>query len=211
MVGEIEMRDQDLRSMHAALAASEQHHRAMAENVNDLITRVTPDGTSVYVSPACKRLLGYEPEELIGTGPTLPQIDTKMRFQERPNSTPCSGDGGGNASPVRNSGKDRLYHPRPAIFGSSRRLLSQVGDLFEKLFLLFLTNFSVVGDGLRKAGQSMADLSVSRGLKVSYGNVDGLNGAGIHLADNAVVDLYIVQDRGRLWKVWNLHLRREIP
>lgn len=69
MVDEIEQRDLDLKSIHAALATSEQHHRALAENVSDMITRLAPDCTRVYVSPACKRLLGYEPEELIGRTP----------------------------------------------------------------------------------------------------------------------------------------------
>ena len=38
----------------------------LAEDASDLIARHTPDGTIVYVSPAARRILGYEPEELIG-------------------------------------------------------------------------------------------------------------------------------------------------
>ncbi len=38
----------------------------LAEDASDLIARHTPEGTIVYVSPAARRILGYEPEELIG-------------------------------------------------------------------------------------------------------------------------------------------------
>ena len=66
MVDKIDSRDEELRSMHLALAASEQHHRELAENATDMISRLSPDFTRTYVSPSCKRLLGFEPEELIG-------------------------------------------------------------------------------------------------------------------------------------------------
>lgn len=49
------------------LADSELRYRLMAENTTDLIARHAKDGTFLYVSPACRALLGYEPEELIGT------------------------------------------------------------------------------------------------------------------------------------------------
>jgi PAS domain S-box-containing protein len=46
--------------------ASEQRYRLMAENSTDMIARQSPDGIFLYVSPACRALLGYEPEELTG-------------------------------------------------------------------------------------------------------------------------------------------------
>lgn len=52
-----------------ALRASEAKFRLLAENSTDMISRHSPDGTFVYVSPASRRLLGYEPGELIGTSP----------------------------------------------------------------------------------------------------------------------------------------------
>jgi PAS domain S-box-containing protein len=45
---------------------SERQFRLLAENSIDMISRVKPDGTRIYVSPAYKTTLGFEPEELIG-------------------------------------------------------------------------------------------------------------------------------------------------
>ncbi len=46
---------------------SEEKYRLLAENSTDMISKHTPEGGYTYVSPVCKPLLGYEPEELIGT------------------------------------------------------------------------------------------------------------------------------------------------
>ncbi|MGB3535027.1 MAG: response regulator [Microcoleaceae cyanobacterium] len=48
---------------------SEQRYRLMAEHATDLITRHSPTGLILYASPACHFLLGYEPEEMVGTSP----------------------------------------------------------------------------------------------------------------------------------------------
>ncbi len=40
--------------------------RLLAENSTDMIVRVGPDMSRLYVSPASRELLGYEPEELVG-------------------------------------------------------------------------------------------------------------------------------------------------
>jgi PAS domain S-box-containing protein len=45
---------------------SARQFRLLAENSLDMISRIKPDGTRIYVSPAYKTTLGYEPEELIG-------------------------------------------------------------------------------------------------------------------------------------------------
>ena len=41
-------------------------YQTLIEQVDDLITVVDTDGTITYVSPAVTRVLGYDPEELIG-------------------------------------------------------------------------------------------------------------------------------------------------
>jgi len=41
-------------------------YRTLVEEVNDLATVVDTDGTITYVSPAVTRILGYEPDELVG-------------------------------------------------------------------------------------------------------------------------------------------------
>ncbi len=48
------------------LAASEARHRLMAEHVTDMISKHGPDAVYTYASPACRSLLGYEPDELLG-------------------------------------------------------------------------------------------------------------------------------------------------
>ncbi|GAB6862015.1 PAS domain S-box protein [Haloplanus litoreus] len=41
-------------------------YRTLVEEVNDLATVVETDGTITYVSPAVTRVLGYDPDELVG-------------------------------------------------------------------------------------------------------------------------------------------------
>ncbi|CAA9463181.1 MAG: diguanylate cyclase/phosphodiesterase (GGDEF & EAL domains) with PAS/PAC sensor(s) [uncultured Rubrobacteraceae bacterium] len=48
------------------LKSSEELYRLIADNSTDMISKHTPEGVYTYVSPACRSLLGYEPEELIG-------------------------------------------------------------------------------------------------------------------------------------------------
>lgn len=50
----------------SALGESEKRFRLLAENSTDMISQHTPEGIYLYASPACRRLLGYEPEDLIG-------------------------------------------------------------------------------------------------------------------------------------------------
>lgn len=69
MAGRLQARDGRIAAMQKEIAISEGHHRLLAENVNDMIVRFSPEFRRTYVSPACRDLLGYEPEELIGTHP----------------------------------------------------------------------------------------------------------------------------------------------
>jgi diguanylate cyclase (GGDEF)-like protein/PAS domain S-box-containing protein len=47
------------------LKESEARYRLLADNANDLIMTVAQDGRCSYVSPACEKLLGYTPEEML--------------------------------------------------------------------------------------------------------------------------------------------------
>lgn len=48
------------------LRESELRFHLLAENATDVISRHTPDGSYLYVSPASKSSIGYKPEDLIG-------------------------------------------------------------------------------------------------------------------------------------------------
>lgn len=50
----------------AALARSEESHRLLAENASDVVLRTGVDGSVTYVSPSCRDVSGYLPEELVG-------------------------------------------------------------------------------------------------------------------------------------------------
>ena len=48
------------------LRESELRFHLLAENATDIISRHTPDGGYLYVSPSCKTWLGFSSEELVG-------------------------------------------------------------------------------------------------------------------------------------------------
>ena len=52
-------------ALTANLSASERQLRLLAENSTDMILIVRHDGKRVYASPACRTLLGWEPEEML--------------------------------------------------------------------------------------------------------------------------------------------------
>lgn len=58
--------DLEQERIQFALAESEAQFRLLAENSSDIITRSDPSLNVLYISPACRTILGYEPEELIG-------------------------------------------------------------------------------------------------------------------------------------------------
>jgi PAS domain S-box-containing protein len=56
----------ELKTRERELESSEAYFRSMIENASDIITVLEADGTIRFESPSVERLLGYEPEELVG-------------------------------------------------------------------------------------------------------------------------------------------------
>ncbi len=57
---------QEQERIQIALAERESQFRLLAENSSDIISRHDIRGNILYISPACRTLLGYEPAELTG-------------------------------------------------------------------------------------------------------------------------------------------------
>lgn len=57
----------DGKPIEAQLQESQDCHRIMTDNTQDLIARYSPQGICLYASGACEKLLGYTPQELLGT------------------------------------------------------------------------------------------------------------------------------------------------
>ncbi|MGB2712488.1 MAG: EAL domain-containing protein [Conexibacter sp.] len=53
----------------AELHTIEQRHRLLADNATDMIVVFGASGAITYVSPACRELTGYEPDEILGRDP----------------------------------------------------------------------------------------------------------------------------------------------
>ena len=66
ITGEIFMNALQRNRVERALRDSEARYRLMAENSTDIISRTTTSGVILYASDASRRLLGYDPAELVG-------------------------------------------------------------------------------------------------------------------------------------------------
>lgn len=55
------------KEAEAALRRSEAHFRSLIENALDMITVLDADGGILFISPAVRRMLGYDPADLLGT------------------------------------------------------------------------------------------------------------------------------------------------
>ena len=51
--------------------------RSVVQNSSDIVTIVNPDGTLRYASPAWEQVLGYDPDETIGTMNVLDHVHSE--------------------------------------------------------------------------------------------------------------------------------------
>ena len=78
-----------------ALRTSEEYYRTLIENAWDAIAIVNADGTMLYESPSSARIMGYEPEEIVGKNlaefvrpeDVAANLDMFRRFRTDPGST----------------------------------------------------------------------------------------------------------------------------
>lgn len=70
------------KAAEEALRQSEQKYRGIVENSNDMIILTRPNGIISYASPACRRIMGYEPEELMQKGADVLHPDDRQRVVE---------------------------------------------------------------------------------------------------------------------------------
>lgn len=109
MAGRLQARDKRIAAMQEQIATSEGHHRLLAENANDMIIRFSPGFECLYVSPACRDVLGYEPEELVGGHPSgLVHPADRDMLQEALDRARSAADGMGRAS-FRSMRRDGQY------------------------------------------------------------------------------------------------------
>lgn len=61
----------DLTLADARVRDAEGRYRLLAENMNDLVCLHDVDGSFLFLSPSCERVLGFTAAELVGTSPFL--------------------------------------------------------------------------------------------------------------------------------------------
>jgi PAS domain S-box-containing protein len=61
----------DQKKMEDSIRESEKRYRSIVETTQDVIMLTGPDGRVSYVSPACVRVLEYNPDELVGKIPEI--------------------------------------------------------------------------------------------------------------------------------------------
>lgn len=59
------------KTIEESLRESEEKYRSIVENTQDVIMLTNPDGRVEYLSPACYAVIGYHPDEIIGTTPEI--------------------------------------------------------------------------------------------------------------------------------------------
>jgi PAS domain S-box-containing protein len=72
----------DRKKVEETLQESEEKYRRIVENTTNVIMVTQPDGIISYLSPSSKEIMGYSPEELIGTNPMIFYPDDIKKVQQ---------------------------------------------------------------------------------------------------------------------------------
>ena len=64
--GQLEALVAELQESERKVRRSEDRFRSLVQNASDIITVLEADGTILYESPSLERVLGYEPDEVVG-------------------------------------------------------------------------------------------------------------------------------------------------
>jgi diguanylate cyclase (GGDEF)-like protein/PAS domain S-box-containing protein len=121
-------------------ADSESLYRLLADNATDMIVLLDLDGTRTYASPACRAILGYEPEQLVGISTfSFVYPDDLGAVQERMRRViEGHADQRGRNRVVRSDGKiawveANLRLVRDPATGAPREIVSIVRDVTEQV------------------------------------------------------------------------------
>ena len=118
-----------------ALAQSEATYRILAEYGTDLIMWVETTGSILYVSPACRQMLGFQPEEMVGQ-PVISFVsaDDRRHFAARTAEMVQKGSGGGTFRIVRKDGRVVWLECMLSMLpGSGSEAVVQARDVTERV------------------------------------------------------------------------------
>jgi diguanylate cyclase (GGDEF)-like protein/PAS domain S-box-containing protein len=120
----------------SAAQENERLFRLLAENATDMIVLLDLEGIRTYVSPACRAILGYEPDQLIGVSTfNFVHPDDLAMVRERLRSvSEGKGDRRGLNRIIRSDGKvawveSNLRLVRDPATGAPREIVSVVRDV----------------------------------------------------------------------------------
>jgi PAS domain S-box-containing protein len=68
-LGSVSAECEALRRSEARLRESVERYRVLFESTHGFVAELDAEGRMLFVSPSCEEILGYEPEEMIGTTP----------------------------------------------------------------------------------------------------------------------------------------------
>jgi PAS domain S-box-containing protein len=126
-IGERKRAEDRIRESQDIIRRNEERFRAMIENGSDLITLVDSQGRITYQSPSITRVLGYTPEEMIGTSIIdLIKSDDHALIYERAGEAVKRGE---QVFSVEVRARDRLGNERWLEVVGSTRPESSVGSL----------------------------------------------------------------------------------